>query len=499
MKRYFTRYVTAGCRHPFLFTTAREVAAKAKIVFEKKDEFAVRALGAVCRAARPEPVFPAGMVGDAAALATLNAAYLAALYRAGGDEKKSAKFAARARKALLLYAEHEAPGYHHGYGWLVQLYLVTIAIAYDLVWDICQWSAAEREALRRMFHSHIPDLIDSMHSKHMSNHGAWPMCRAAMTAFLYGEEKIAREVMDGPDSYCQRLAHMFFDDGMSYEQSATVYQQFSVLPMLVTALAAKGAGAQGDPLKIKVANELSLSFRGGSTGDYDMPFYPADEKEWPRPKWKDLRMALTGQFGLLRPDTTCPALGDYGSAEAPMSAHWIPEAAWDLYGDRQAARVLAMGGRGETESQIFGAHYLTLAKGRALPETVRYAAKSNIYPQAGYAVLRSMEGDAYWGSEATQAVMKFGPFGNGHGHADKLHLDISGAGHKCCSEDLDRKSATWRYWNSTVSHNSVIVGGKSQPGDEEMFALNNSCGRLLGRDFSGGMKWAAARPTTCME
>ena len=492
MKRYFTRYMDGGRRHPFLLVSAKELKATARLVFGARERFLVKALRGVEADAEPRPQFPTAIFGDAQALATGNAGYLAALYAAAGDERKSAEYARRAKRALLAFAEAGLPAHVRGYGFLPQMHLVSLAIACDLSWEIAGWTDAERGAMRRFFYSQIPELVEHMHSRHMSNHAAWPMARIATTAALFGDQRLMKEVLDGPDSYCHRLAHEFFDDGMSYEQSASVYQEFSVLPVIVTALAARGAGARPDPVHLAVANDMSLAFKGGMTGDYTMPYYPADEREFPRPRTKDLHQALTAQFQLLRPDTTCPAIGDYGEPTKPMSESWIPEVAWDLYGDRRAARLVGMGGRSAEGARLFAPYLLTLAFGRALPKEATFASKSVIYPQAGYAVLKSAEGDGYWGSDGIEAVLKFGPYGNGHGHADKLHLDISGAGRKCCIEELERESVSWRYWNSTVSHNTVVVGGKSQPGDEGMFALNNSCGRLVGREFGRGIKVATA-------
>lgn len=493
MKRYFRRYLDASRRHPFLLVSQRDLKATASRLFRAREPFLVKALSTVSRLAHPDPKEPAHVGGDRQARATLNAAYLAALYAAAGDRRRSTQYARRARHGLLAYANMAVPGDASGYGWLTQLYLMDLALAYDLAWDVGDWTPAERDLLRNMLYSDMDALVEHMHDRRLSNHAAWPMCRMATTAALFGDEKLLREALDGPDSYCVRLAHEFFDDGMSYEQSTTVYQDFSVEPNLITALAARGAGTRPNPLTIKVNNDLSLAFRGGSTGDFDMPFYPVSTRDFLRPATKDLRLAVTAQFGLARPDTTFAAMGDYGAPATPLSDSWLTELAWDLYGDPRAARLLSLGKRASEGSHIFDPGFLTLVYGKPLPAKASYPVKSLIYPQAGFAVLRSIQGDDYWQSQAIEAVMKFGPFGNGHGHADKLHLDLSGAGKNTCIEELHRLAATWRYWNSTVSHNSVVVGGKSQPGDEEMFAIgNSSCGRLVFRRFSPKIKIACA-------
>jgi len=492
MRRYFKRYLERGKRHPFLLVTPRQVKDTARRIAAGREEYLLKALGAVLANASPDP--RTSRLGPAIkqAKATLNAAYLAALHAASGDARKSGVYAARAKNALVRFAEIGAPDRNADYGWLGHMYIVTLAFAYDLVWELVEWSLREREALKRFFYCCHAALVDHMHSKHMSNHAAWPMCRVGTTALLYGDEALVRECLDGPDSYCHRLAHEFFDDGMSYEQSAWGYQAFSLAPMVFLAVAAGNAGAAPDPLRLKVRNEFSLEFLGGSTGNYTMPFYPVDTREFPRPKTKDLRLSLTAQWQLLRPDATCPSIGDYGEPTPPVSDTWLPEMAWDLYGDEASAKLLSLGKRPAGYSLLFAEHFLTLALGKPLPARPRFDSRSTIYPQAGYAVLKSVEGAGFIGSKSTHAVLKFGPYGNGHGHADKLSLDISGAGRKTCIEELGRKVVSWRYWNSTVSHNAVVVNGRSQPGDSEMFALNDSCGRLVFREFSKNLKVASA-------
>jgi hypothetical protein len=246
-------------------------------------------------------------------------------------------------------------------------------------------------------------------------------------------------------------------------------------------------------MTLVVDNDLSLVYLGGTTGDFTMPYYPTDTADFPRPETKTLRDVLAAQFDMLRPDTSCPSIGDYGFPTPPMADHWSTELSWDLFGDERAAGLLSRGSRRADGASICGEDMLTLLFGRALPEAPRFESRSVIYPHAGYAVLKSVEGEGYWQSDAIVANLFFGPFGNGHGHADKLALEISGAGRKCCIEELYRSGAEWRYWNSTVSHNAVAVGGKSQPGNADQFTTGiDSCGRLVFHRFTPEVKAACA-------
>lgn len=490
--RHFTRYFDPERPHPYLLVSPAQLRETARGLFDVGEPFFVAAHEAILSNAEPD----ASNVNDnrgREAIPTLNAAYLGALYGAAGREEDAAAWAGRAHAALAAFGEMGAPEHREGTGFLGQNYLLSLAFAYDLVWDFPDWTDGQRESLERMFYSSMDELRVHMHRKHLSNHAAWCQARVATTALLFKDEALAAECLDGPDSYPTRLAHAFFDDGLNYEQSLWQYHVYSVLPVTITALAARGAGALPDPITIEVPNDKSLFYAGGTTGDYSMPFYPADEAEFPRPDTKNLHLAMTAQFDILRPDTTCPSTGDYGGETPPLSDHGLAELAWDLFGDERAARLLKGGQRRSSGCYPLPADLMTLAFGKPLPDSPKFPTKSTIYPHAGYAVMKSIEGDEYWGSDSIHAVLVFGPFGNGHGHADKLHLGISGAGRKCCIEELSRPPVEWQYWNSTVSHNTVVVGAKSQPGSEEMFTTGiDSCGRLVYRRFDDDIRVACA-------
>ncbi|MCD6406187.1 MAG: heparinase II/III family protein [Planctomycetes bacterium] len=492
MRNYFERYHSPGKRHPYLLVSRRALAATARRLFDNKDALLVKAHRVVVSGAVPAPSSSSKQFNAGQTAATVGAAYLSALYETAGQSRKAAMYGRRARKALLAFAEMGLPERAASMGYLRETYLVGLAFAYDLAWETAGWTRGEREVMKRFFNLHSGELLDHMHRVGMSNHAAWSMCRLATTGALFRDEALLSECLDGPESYAHRVAHEFFDDGMTYEQSTWGYQVYSLMPVTLTALAAHGAGARPDPLTLKVDNDLSFTHRGDSTGDVHLPFYPCDEREFPRPKEKSLSLALTAFYDMLRPDTTCPSIGDYGQPTPPVVDHWTVELAWDFFGDRRAARLLSMGERAAVGMHYFPPYLLTLAFGKPLPKRPRFETRSVIYPHAGHAVLKSVEGDAYWGSDAVCALVKFGPYGNGHGHGDKLHLDIAGAGHKCCIEEIEVGYDKWPYSNSTVSHNTVVAGGRSQPGDEEMYALNDSCGRLLFHRFDESIKIVSA-------
>ncbi len=493
MKRYFKRYLDGKRRRPSLLVSAAHLRETAQKLFGEGDTLLACAYERVAADACPR-ISAVAQDRNGEAVRALNAAYLSALLQAAGHSAEASTYAQCARAALVAFAKTGVPEYHSGLGFLLHNYLIALAFAYDLAWDAAGWTPEERESLRTMFYGRMDELRDQIYRKHLSNHAAWSQARVATTALLFRDEQLAAECFDGPDSYAARLAHAFFDDGLSYEQSLWQYHVYTVLPMTIMALAARAAGGEPDPVRLTVPNDLSLYYAGGTTGDYTMPHYPADERCFPRREAKNLHAAMTAQFDILRPDMTCPSIGDYGEPTVPLKDHWLAELAWDLFGDERAARLLKEGQRRACDSFPFPEGLLTLAFGRPLPETPEFDSASVIYPHAGYAVMKSIEGDAYWGSPAIHAVLSFGPFGNGHGHADALALEIAGATRKCCVEELHRPHVDWQYWNSTVSHNTVVVGTKSQPGNDAIFETGiNTCGTLVYRLFDDNLKVACAQ------
>jgi hypothetical protein len=176
-----------------------------------------------------------------------------------------------------------------------------------------------------------------------------------------------------------------------------------------------------------------------------------------------LRAMLDAPTELARADLSLPALNDcwFGvSARGELARRAaLYETAWTLWRDPAHAALLArLYAAGEprrsTEALLFGPE--------VLPAPAAVLPASRLFEASGYIVLRHGTGvpDERW------LLLKFGPHGGGHGHPDKLSLDLHAFG-KRLSPDLGTPgygiplNRTW--YRHTLAHNTVLLDSLPQP------------------------------------
>jgi hypothetical protein len=187
--------------------------------------------------------------------------------------------------------------------------------------------------------------------------------------------------------------------------------------------------------------------------------------------WKqepNLKKLLDSPFGVMLPDGTLPPFSDsrvvsiYDQAPLYEYPYAVTQdarfAAVLTHGDHPRPEAAGMpfggnvdhGGRADRDALLFG---VSSIKKTAMPEL-----KSDVFAEAGYARLRSPDGDL-------TEVMKFGPHGAGHGHFDKLGEVIYADG-GYLSVDPGTQFygvASHDSWDrETVAHNTIVVDEHSQ-------------------------------------
>jgi hypothetical protein len=96
------------------------------------------------------------------------------------------------------------------------------------------------------------------------------------------------------------------------------------------------------------------------------------------------------------------------------------------------------------------------------PETEPPKLESMVFEDAGHAILRTH------GRAGLTAAMTFGPYGGFHGHLDKLSFVFFGFGKELGVDPGRARSQAYRlpihtnWYKATISHNTVLVDGKSQ-------------------------------------
>ncbi len=197
------------------------------------------------------------------------------------------------------------------------------------------------------------------------------------------------------------------------------------------------------------------------------------------PKWDirehpSLAAVLRAPVLCAYPDGSLPATNDcwYFTGLNDDCCHGVPKApafyeignAWfdePLFG-QVLARAYRHGPRESLDALLYGATELEAdpEAGLALPSVQM--------PASGYTILRTQpEGEAVR-SEATEqyVFLKYGIHGGGHGHPDKLGLTVYACGERQAPDlgtpgyGIDLFQGWYR---QTVSHNTVVLDGKSQP------------------------------------
>lgn len=149
-------------------------------------------------------------------------------------------------------------------------------------------------------------------------------------------------------------------------------------------------------------------------------------------------------------------------------------------------------------AQVPEGHY-SLSEDAAIGLSGRHENGCTLLPVGGFAVLRSNASDP----NATAVNLGFGPYGSGHDHPDRLHLDVYAAGEVLCPD-----AGSWGYdnpmhltWaNQTIAHNTVTVDEISQEpqgSSKSIWAAERGTQRVFGvlRLFHPGTHLKAARAT----
>jgi len=197
-----------------------------------------------------------------------------------------------------------------------------------------------------------------------------------------------------------------------------------------------------------------------------------------------LAMLFGGPLRLAFPDLSLPSIGDtYGhiynlKGHGEVVAAWRflkrPVYGWILSESKPRATDPLIDSKEEVSASVCE---LLWSRERASGSPV--PARSELFKEHGYAVLRQIESRHYWGSDSLAAVLNYDR-SRQHSHADKLSVILFGKG-KLLAPDLGAKSTekglnflslVRKEWNiHTVSHNTVVVDEEDQQHIERQLKL----------------------------
>ena len=290
-----------------------------------------------------------------------------------------------------------------------------IAPAYDLIGSSPVLSAADHERIRKGLLLPMLTNIDK-YKAGKSNWQSWHNAGMLWAAPLVGDAAWAQKAIADPQNgFVRQMEISVSDDGMWHEGSIG-YHFYSLRAMVTIA---EGA-----------ARRLEIDL-------------------WSHPKLKKM---FTLPVDYVMPDGTLPRFGDGGGATIAAAAAEM-EYAYHAY--RDAAMLPYLPARRTWETVMFGREPGP-ASGSIPPP------RSKLFDSTGQVILRN------GGEAGLTAAMIFSPDGGSHSHYDKLSFVLFGHGRELGVDRGSAASQAYRlpihrnWYKATISHNTVMVDGKSQ-------------------------------------
>lgn len=308
--------------------------------------------------------------------------------------------------------------------------------AYDILYD--RFSPDEHEQMRA-FLMRLYDAVrknDDYWVEHepggpLNNHYLWHKLCFVLVGLFYDRPEWVEDAFVGPKGIDECMRHGFTDDGLWLEASIN-YQFTATDPLVIAAEALENAGHTRRPWS-------DITDDGRS-----------------------LQQSYDAIIKTLFPDGTIPNIGDCYARRSDPGARSAYEALWRRTGEPRYAWLLRNTSRRSPDA-LFHAS-------RPLPDEVTPPLlASRLWPEHGYAMLRSNPGADYWSGDGWTL---FGSYSNApvHQNQDKLSIMLFGDGRHLLVDAEARASvfhafsaAIQRELNrSVVCHNTVMVDHTEQ-------------------------------------
>ncbi len=352
------------------------------------------------------------------------------------------KYAAFAAQVLLGYAERYRKYPYHSAsrskrsrsgGHLYEQTLTeasamagSIAPAYDLIAGSDALTDDERKAICDGLLTPMLENIGKNRSG-KSNWQTWHNAAMLSAGAVLGDRSwVERAIADPGNGFIDQMTVSVSDDGMWYENSWG-YHFYTLSAMIHLA-------------------EYSRRL------DIDL---------WNHPRLKNM---FTLPVEYVMPDGRLPRFGDDTGASKGSIARAL-EFAYHAYRDPAMLPYLSK-----------SATWDSLLLGRTIGEAVEIPPlPSRVFSSAGHVVTRT------GGPKGLVSVMTFAPYGGFHGHLDKLSFVFFGYGTELGVDPGRARSQAYRlpihrnWYKATISHNTVLVDGKSQaPAAAELLQFDST-------------------------
>lgn len=321
--------------------------------------------------------------------------------------------------ALPEYGKWAGKGRITGQGLEEAVWAIGASRVYDAIRD--QLSEADRARIETGLLRGLADHVTKQLFHKIHNIECWQLSALVHLGVVLDDDDLISLAVDGETGLTAQFAEGILDDGWWAEGSPTYHYY-----MLSGALAAAAALRERRP--------EFLDTRG-------------------------LRDMLLTPLSMIRSDLSLPATNDgwnsiaYPHGLAQYANHY--EQGYGLWPDDRFAEVLAAFYAGDR--QRVGEAPLALGPdltGVAVPKSWPLR---TVHPTSGYAILAD---------DHRYLLLKYGPHGGGHGHPDKLQLDLWAHGVRLAPDagSPAYTSPLQGPWiRQTLSHNTVSLDHTSQP------------------------------------
>lgn len=379
------------------------------------------------------------------------------MYNAGLSYQisKEEKYAVFVRDMLIEYAKlyptlglhpvqkNQAPGKLFWQGLNESMWLVYSIQAYDCILEFL--SEEERENIENNLFKNVVEFFtveDKYSFDRVHNHGTWSVAGVGMTGMVLGDSLMLKEALystklDGSGGFLKQIDELFSPDG--YYAEGPYYQRFALLPFIVFAQALDNNMPELKIFEYKDGVLLKAVTTLVQLTNTDGKFYPINdvikEKSWLTP---ELVFGTNIVYDQNKDATLLDVVKEKG--EVMLSASGLA-----------VAKAIE---EGKTK------HFVRKSM------MIRDGAKGN---DGGLALLRMGEPE-----NQTSLLFKFASQGMGHGHFDRLGINLFDKGKEVLPDygaarflNVQDKEGgrylpenkTWA--NQTIAHNTLVINQQS--------------------------------------
>ena len=310
-----------------------------------------------------------------------------------------------------------------------------LALCYDLIYNSGVLTEADKTLIENGAFRECALLLTATSPKGCCiNDGPYAMSCGAMLGAILGDHGTVKWAVDHPDGFRAFIKRYFFRDG-HWEDGSFSYESMALGPLYAGPEILQG---YSDP----------PSYTGADR--YDKLDLLGDPL---------LRKIYVAPLTVLTPQRTGPPISDSAVGAAYARRHAETNYGW--YPTERNRRVLAHVFDGKFDDS--GDEYALFRRDPAADLTqvqpLDLAGRSLVRPGLGWAILRTGPG-----LEAAAVYLKYGVYGSGHGHPDKLNFLYYDQGAELIPDQgyLGARHEISPWNRSTLCHNVVLFDGQAQ-------------------------------------